>query len=213
MVNLVKHLCPLFLLTVSVMASLDFDYMSIKPSYNAGDFMGISIIQTPEADVVGDPTISLMLYDEFGKSKLQTIMGPTPVSDLPRRKPYEVYYWEIPNELSSDFELGTRYRLRMIYSQSKKGVNEPVTNVQERMVTIRNLKAVPGDKPNPAYKGSNGAPAEPQQGQGQTRPYPPPISNDNAQTETGSVNEPLRVYEGATWAYSMVKTLIVHLLV
>ncbi|KAK9694664.1 hypothetical protein K7432_013335 [Basidiobolus ranarum] len=204
-----KHMYLICFCAVSVLASIDFDYLSIKPTYNAGDFMELNVINTPEANLVGDPTITLILFDEFGKLKLQTIFGPKPLTDLPRRKPYLAHYWEIPTEINSEYEAGTLYRIKMIYSQAQKGSNEVVTATKEHRVTIRGLKAVPGDKPNPLYNGKHIP--QPQEQQESSRPYPPPVQQ--SETESDVTVEPIHLSDGATWAYSMVKTLLVHLLI
>ncbi|KAK9763793.1 hypothetical protein K7432_009214, partial [Basidiobolus ranarum] len=60
----------LLLCACNVLAGIEFDYLSLRPVYNAGDFIDIGVYTTSEPDLVGPPPVTVKLYDEFVKIPL-----------------------------------------------------------------------------------------------------------------------------------------------
>ncbi|ORX89789.1 hypothetical protein K493DRAFT_318447 [Basidiobolus meristosporus CBS 931.73] len=185
--------CVLMLLGVcNVLAGIEFDYLSLRPVYNAGDYMYIEVHTTNEPDLVGPPVVTLKLYDEFGKTPLVDIFGPAQPAEPLKSKPTQLAEWLIPESIQYPYQVNDHFRLQMTYTYKKKGSQKDATFTKEREILIHGLKAVPGNKPNPNYGRITGSNPYPQNSEESVRILSTPTDN------------------GATWAYTMVKSLLVN---
>ncbi|ORX90937.1 hypothetical protein K493DRAFT_317637 [Basidiobolus meristosporus CBS 931.73] len=207
----VAYLVLLFV--CSVFAGVEFDYASLRPSYQAGETVDISVYFTRDAQLIGSPNVTIQLYDDLQNPPLVDIFGPQLLNDSSPNVSTHIKNWTIPMEMKSRVTLSDQFLLVMkseydqINSQGRitldnmrtiiiHNVTAPTATIVARIPRETQLTADKTTAPIPTYT-SHMFPAN---------NYNPDSPSDTYDSVTLSDQSDY----GATWAYNVVKALLVN---
>ncbi|ORX76286.1 hypothetical protein K493DRAFT_336989 [Basidiobolus meristosporus CBS 931.73] len=187
-------LVTLLLSTVFVSA-MQFDTNVVKDEYKVGEDLVVSIVNNYDEDhwMVGIPSVSISLYDESGTTELYNIMELIQLKTYPAfDQAATIQTWKIPEQIETEYKTNEKFSLVVKYLQSIRGTAKPLDLSIEHPITIRGIQST-GNKAIPK--------AEPRK------------ENLYPTDKQSSVQENPKVQYTATWAYNMIKSLLVnHLL-
>ncbi|KAK9694557.1 hypothetical protein K7432_013368 [Basidiobolus ranarum] len=184
------------LLGAAFVSALEFNTKVVKQEYNVGDTLEVSIVNNYDQDhwMVGIPATAISLYDVSGTTKIFSIQEMSQLKAFPNYgQSLTIAKWVIPEELETEYKIGETFSLEIDYQQSKRGTAKPISLNIHQPITIHGIRGT----------GSKALPPP--------QPRNQPTGWDDEEAPSAEANEPnAQAQYSATWAYNMIKALLVN---